>query len=383
MLSKKICLVTAKFAPDVGGVAKASARLVQFLLELKMTVHVFCYKNKEVVKDESLIVINQDLLTIHRLDEPKNAGFSTKYYVPLYKKIKDIDQQISFDLFHGFMLHMAFPCLMARGNSNRPVIASIRGIETVWMLEDKFNTKIFRYIIDNSDWITTVAKDGLEILKSLNKNYLEKASFIPNSIETTGNIRWQLQNSNKGVVGTVGIFREKKNLPLLIKAYHRVNPKIRKKLLLVGDFVENEECGNSARIKVNQLIKDLGLENEVEITGFINNRDIQRYFQEMNVFVLSSDQEGMPNAALEAASVGLPVIATNADGIKDIFTHGKDSLISPVGDIEKLSHSIEKVLSDLSVIETLSAGAIHTAEKFNPQYERQLWLDTYQNCLMY
>jgi glycosyltransferase involved in cell wall biosynthesis len=125
----------------------------------------------------------------------------------------------------------------------------------------------------------------------------------------------------------------------------------------------------------------MDVSDSVEVTGLVANNDLERYFLSMNVFVISSDHEGLPNTLLEAASYGVPIIATAVDGIKDVVKDGVNALLVPPKDPPAMSNAIASVLSDQALAERLSKGALEMAQRCTYEAEKSSWFEIYENCL--
>ena len=113
------------------------------------------------------------------------------------------------------------------------------------------------------------------------------------------------------------------------------------------------------------------------ITGAVDRSAVKRYLAEMNVFVLSSRQEGLPNALLEAAAAGVPLVATSVDGVKDIFQNGKSALLVEPANPRALARAVEAVINDRELAQSLSIGAKQVARNLTVDLERNAWLDIY------
>ena len=90
--------------------------------------------------------------------------------------------------------------------------------------------------------------------------------------------------------------------------------------------------------------------------------DMERLYAAMDVFVLPSHREGFPRAAMEASAMGLPVVATDIRGCREVVDPGRNGLLVPVGDPRALRDAIEE-LADPQVRRRLSAGARTKAEE--------------------
>ncbi len=74
----------------------------------------------------------------------------------------------------------------------------------------------------------------------------------------------------------------------------------------------------------------LGIENNFRLTGFVKDEDLSFYYNAADFFVLPSKSgEGLPLVALEAMACGLPVIATDVGGIREVLTEKWGRLVPP------------------------------------------------------
>ncbi len=81
---------------------------------------------------------------------------------------------------------------------------------------------------------------------------------------------------------------------------------------------------------VQQRVKQLGLENNFRLTGFVSDEDLPLYYNAADFFALPSKSgEGLPLVALEAMACGLPVVATNVGGIGEVLTEKFGKLVPP------------------------------------------------------
>jgi len=139
------------------------------------------------------------------------------------------------------------------------------------------------------------------------------------------------------VLITVGRLSGQKNPLLMLDAFRilaRDNPKAR--LLFVGD--------GQLRNKVTAQAAKLGLEDRVTIAGIRGAETVSEYLKGSDVFVLSSDYEGMPMSVLEALACGLPVAATDVGEVNRVVLPGINGhLVNPDAP-EQLADAIENCL---------------------------------------
>ena len=136
------------------------------------------------------------------------------------------------------------------------------------------------------------------------------------------------------IFGMVAQFRPEKRHADLIKAFHSVHLEMPNALLvLVGEGKTKEEC--------RSLVKELGLEDKVIFTGKVSQDKVPLYLKAFDVLVHTSVREGMPLAVLEGLASGLPIIATDAEGVPDIFaTDEKFGFLVPKGDVKAIAKAM-------------------------------------------
>lgn len=378
----RVCFTTVEFPPDLGGVSKSAGRITQFLKEAGYEVHVFAPCRQESVELFARITpVDIDGIYLYRI--PVLSSYRDRYpdaekvhYLEdMAQFIWSMDRKLNFDIFHGFFLHMADPCIkVAKG---RPVIASVRGMDAKNAF-NKLYSKEATNVLKRANWITSVSSDSLSELNEI-VDISTRSGFLANSIGLpSDNTEWQLSNKNKGCVGTVCTFRPKKNIPLLIESYAKVNKNLRSQLLLVGDFITSKVFDEKASNECQAIIDKHGINEDVLITGMVNNDLLAPYYKSMNVFVISSNSEGLPNTLLEAASYGVPIVATKVDGMKDVIIDGENGLLVPPGDSVAMTRAIDRILRSPTLARHLSKGAYRLAEECSLGNEKQKWLEIYK-----
>lgn len=143
--------------------------------------------------------------------------------------------------------------------------------------------------------------------------------------------------SEPPVVLSVGRLTPAKDYSTLIRAFALVRKEMPARLMILG---EGEE-----RPKLEALIKELRLEQDVALPGFVNNP--YKYMRHATVFVLSSRWEGFGNVLVEAMALGTPVVSTDCpSGPSEILDGGKHGKLVPVGDPNLMAKAILETLED-------------------------------------
>jgi glycosyltransferase involved in cell wall biosynthesis len=165
-------------------------------------------------------------------------------------------------------------------------------------------------------------------------------------------------NARDGLVcGTVARLDPQKGLSFLLRGFAilaREFPSL--KLLFVGEGPE--------RFSLQCLATELNLSNRVCFTGLAANPF--EYLRQMDVFVLPSLCEGLPNALLEAMSIGVPVVASRVGGVDEAVQDQESGLLIPPGSSEAIADAVRFVLTHPDRAEQMAvASRARIREKFS------------------
>lgn len=139
------------------------------------------------------------------------------------------------------------------------------------------------------------------------------------------------------VIGAVGRLAPEKGFDILIRAVAALRHRHQDVwLMIVGDGGE--------RPHLEQLAAEVGLSDRVTFAGW--QTDVRSHFEAMDVFVLSSYREGLPNVVLEAMALEVPVVATRVNGVPRVVQDGKNGLLVDPGDPVGLAAALAALLTD-------------------------------------
>ena len=144
----------------------------------------------------------------------------------------------------------------------------------------------------------------------------------------------------------VGRLTAQKGLDVAVDAVAQV-PEAR--LLIVGDGPEREA--------VERRSRDAGLNGRVRFTGSLPRNDALRIVAGAEAALLASDWENLPHSAVEALSVGTPVVSTAVGGVPEVVHDGENGLLVPPRRPDELAAAIRRVIGEDGLRERLAAGA--------------------------
>jgi glycosyltransferase involved in cell wall biosynthesis len=168
---------------------------------------------------------------------------------------------------------------------------------------------------------------------------------------------------------SVGRLDHQKGFDLLIDAFAKLAISD-VDLLILG---EGDERNN-----LEHQIKKMNLNERVKLIGFQNN--LQDYYKQAELFVLSSRNEGYPNVLVEAMSLGCACVANDCEyGPSDIIEHEVNGLLVQVNNTKHLSEAIKRAMSDPVLKIKMSANAQLINQTNSAQNTFAKWENLIQN----
>jgi glycosyltransferase involved in cell wall biosynthesis len=176
---------------------------------------------------------------------------------------------------------------------------------------------------------------------------------------------WLAQHDTPVIMGS-GRLTEQKDFVTLIRAFRKIRDRIEVKLLILG---EGED-----RDRLTALIKKLGLEDDVDLPGFVGNP--YAYMSRASVFVLSSRWEGCPVVLLEALALRIPIVATDCPGGSRELLDGRYGRLVPPGDVDGLAEAIVESISSPIDSDQMNRRALEfDVDRIAERYLRVMDLD--------
>lgn len=151
----------------------------------------------------------------------------------------------------------------------------------------------------------------------------------------------RLRNEGKFILGYVGQLIPRKGLDILFEAVSRLGFE-NWRLAIIGE--------GESRASLETLAEELRISDKVCFFGFREDRIA--FLRGFDLFVLPSRLEGIPRCIMEAMAAGVPTVASDIPGCRDLVVHGQTGLLFHVDSPEVLADCIETIASD----ETIRSG---------------------------
>ena len=240
------------------------------------------------------------------------------------------------------------------------MIASERADPSIYPKYIKFLLKIFGKRADAWVFQTKAAQAWYQ-------GIAKRSIIIPNAINPAF-IRPLYTGERKQQVVAAGRLTEQKNFALLIRAFAKIAPKFPEHKLVIygkGNLLDS----------LKSLANELSVGERVEFPGYVDN--MPEALEKADMFVLSSDYEGMPNALMEAMALGLPCVSTDCGGggAKFLIQDGENGLLVPKNDVEALANAMETILTDEDLAKKLGENSRKLQEALAPEKIYGKWED--------
>jgi len=299
------------------------------------------------------------------------------YETALASTMVDVIKNNNLDLLH---VHYAIPHASAAYMAKKilegegkhiPVITTLHGTDITLVGRDKTYAPVVAFSINQSDAITAVSNDlrdetrkTFHIEKDIEViyNFVDVQRFTRKPIDAFKKV---IAPNGERILLHASNFRKLKRVQDVVKIFYEVQKKISAKLLFVGDGPERQSA--------EELARSLGVCDEIRFVG--KQEQMEDILAIADLFLLPSEYESFGLAALEAMAAGVPVISTNAGGLKEINIDGETGYMGNVGDILSMSRKALDILEDDDRLNEFKRRAAAHAKKYDianivPVYEK-------------
>ena len=234
------------------------------------------------------------------------------------------------------------------------VITTLHGTDITIVGQDHSFHAITKFSIEKSDRITAVSeflKDetvrafgcaGCEV--QVIHNFVDPLVYDRARYDPA--LRHQFGGGKK-ILMHISNFRPVKRVNDVVRIFDRVRREVPSVLVMVGDGPD--------RLAAEEEARALGIEHEVRFLGRIDA--VAPLLASADLFVLPSDRESFGLSALEALACGVPSLAYNAGGIREVIKDGETGALCPVGDLDAMAAFALELLTDGKRWSAMSAAA--------------------------
>lgn len=347
---------------DSGGSEKVVATLANSFVDQGHIVGVLLVSS---YTESAFYHLDERISIIPLLENSEKLSISKKTRL-LAKKIEMFEP----DVVVSFLNYVVFYtyCALKKVKKNIKLVVSERNnpkaVPESWILK-KFRNHIFKKA-DGCVFQTEQAESYFKNIK--------KGTVISNPVFLTNNTYFDYESNerNKNIL-MVGSDKPEKNRSMAFKAFASFHKNhFEHELHIVGSESNEKELN---------LLKELGIERSVRFIGKSNLWHEKYISSEM--FILTSDFEGMPNALLEACALQIPCISTDcpSGGPRKILNDGKDGILVNVKDFEALAKEMSKLADSKELRNQLSRKNKEKRLQYSPDLIANKWINFIKSLL--
>ncbi|HMR84291.1 MAG TPA: N-acetyl-alpha-D-glucosaminyl L-malate synthase BshA [Niabella sp.] len=357
--------------PTFGGSGVLATELGKALAQKGHEVHFITYQQPVRL---SAFIPN---IYYHEVQVPTYPLFDfPPYETALASTMVNVIKNYNLDLLH---VHYAIPHASAAYMAKKilqehgrdiPVITTLHGTDITLVGKDKMYAPVVSFSINKSDVITAVSQNlkeetysTFDIKKDIEVvyNFIDVTRFNRKPIDAFKKV---LAPNGERILLHASNFRQVKRVQDVVQIFNEVNKQIPSKLLFIGDGPERQTAEAQGQ--------NLGIFDKMLFVG--KQEQIEDVFAIGDLFLLPSEYESFGLAALEAMASQVPVISSNAGGLREVNIDGVTGYTADVGDIKTMSEKALEILRDDATLQGFRQRAFEHAQQFNmdqiiPQYE--------------
>ncbi|WP_027626897.1 glycosyltransferase [Clostridium lundense] len=292
--------------------------------------------NKGEIDGVKVFNLNYDL------DEVKGSSSLKKLkYVNSFSRVKEIIKEIKPDILHA---HYATSYgLLGALCKFHPYILSVWGSDVFdFPNEGKLKKQMLKYNLSKADKILSTSK----VMAVETNKYIDKdIEVTPFGVDLNRFIPFDNKYEDKDeiVIGSIKTLEAKYGMEYLLRGFAEVQhkyPDKKLKLEIAGKGSQQEFLEN--------LSKELGVEDRVKFLGFLNGDEVIKAFNRFDIAVFPStlDSESFGVAAVEAQACGTPVIVSNVGGLPEATKPDSSSLLVRKKNSSDIANALEKLILD-------------------------------------
>ena len=366
----KILIIVNEFPPDiVAGTAMSTNYLARYLAKRGNDVHVAVTMRKK----ESPPLEKQNGVTVHRFEPLQIKGTRLlQRFAYLHRLARTLDP----DVIQGQAVSCGMLASLVGGLLKKPTVTYIQGYDLYHANRIQKLTEI-KIPLRLSNAVLAVSEDLRQ--KSMAIFPREDAVVMPHGLETDdlsesaiGKIKekYPFLSQNR-VILYVGQLIRRKGLPYLIEAMNIVRKQVGNvKLLLIGQGADKDSLQDLVRQRnLTEQVLFLGAEDHEHVLAFMNVSDL---------FVLPSLEEAFGIVLVEAMSQGLPVVATDVQGVPSIVKDGINGYLVPPRDEKALAARIISLLENTQLAKEMGERNQRDSAQYRWECLADRYMDIYE-----
>ena len=342
----KICLIHEEFPEETnfGGIATYQKLISEYLKQLDHEVTVI---TRSLTNDQEYYENGIRVVRIFWKKNKNKIKDYKSYRKKVSKKIKELVKNNEIDVIET--PDWGAETIEYFDKRKVPIIVKLHTPLCIWQIYNKSGLgkklnehmlKWEKHIIMNADKVISCSHI---LLEKLEKQYLDldysKIRVIPNPYNKKEFQRNYNHNSN--IILYVGSLEQRKGVDILAKAI----PEFLKQCdnNIIFKFIGKDTNRNDKNISMINYIKDIvpkEYHKNLEFIGHVKNSELEKYYDEAKIGVIPSTFDNLPYVAQEMLMTGLPIVASDNTGVKEMIEDNKSGILFKNLDFQDLSNKL-------------------------------------------
>ncbi len=378
----KIAMMTNTYLPHVGGVARSVAWFAEAFRQRGHEVLVIAPTFDEAAEDPPFVV------RVPAIQRFNGSDFSVRLPIPGLLTAR-------LDSFHPDVIHAHHPFLL--GDTALRVAAALDRplVFTHHTMYERYthyvpgdSSALQRFVMTLATQYANLADHVVAPSASIATILAARGVRVPVTAIPTGIHTEQFEHgdglsararsaipSGAFVVGHVGRLAEEKNLLLLAEAVATmIADEPRAHFLVVGS--------GPAEAEIRRIFAKRRLSSRLQMTGSLQGQQLADAYHAMDGFAFASQSETQGMVLAEAMTAGVPVVAIDAPGVREVVRDGVNGYLLPDENLAAFAAALARLAqAEPSERAALAAGARQTARQFAMPHCAAQMLQLYENCL--
>lgn len=280
--------------------------------------------------------------SIHAMDIPSYTVMSySQFSFKAINRIAELLDEMNIDILHSHDSKADVFAFLVKKKKDVVIVSTPHGYSNEKDVKLRFYQFLDKLALSKFDFVVPLSNQLLEQLRNVPAS---KISLINNFVDTADLQR--RGDYNKKLVSFIGRLTPLKRVENAIHAI-ALTRDVGIELQIIGD--------GKLKGKLERLANELGVRDRVKFHGF--KSDALMLLNQSAVLVVPSQTEGISRVAMEAMTSGIPVIATDIPGNRDLIRSGVNGILVPVNDPDALAGALDRILHEEAHYKELSDNA--------------------------
>jgi len=380
----KICAFSYYFPPHFSGAGLQTLTLAKELSKRGIRYFFVTVDNTGLPRKD-----NYQGFDIYRIsDGPKKHGELALWW-NLYRTLQPLKNQ--FDIIHasGATYRNSGVGIVGKALGKKSLTIVSMAHNDLYYIGRSRIGKVQSFLLNHVDRYVSLSRQITEEIRSLPLD-TAKAVEIPQGVNTerfrpadgreAAKLRGQLNLPERPIALYAGVFDSRKNVEWLVHTWLKHRTLFADWCLLLVGPTSRDERDRELRKKLYAVVQRERMERDILFAEF--SPQVEDYYRAADLFILPSQNEGLPNVVLEAMSCGLSCVVSRISGTDDLIDHGDSGMLFDVNDEQSFIDAITPLVLSEELRRSMGFSAANEMRtRFSSEISAERYLNLYQSLL--